>query len=241
MRAESRTRRWGRAAIPLLLVPFLLAAADPTGDAAACGGNRDGQPPDLVEARGEIAEFGTSAWWTLTFAQDLTLPDAQGHPFRVDVVIHDPGAPVFDVGFYRHVNRIVRFDATQDPGLQILLLPEGASNVFSAPAIEGRTMLIRVPGRILSDDEDETGTSPGLGRLRWNVIVRDEDTCDVLGNGLPIERFVRAAPEEPPVALPVQPGNGGSGWARVAIIVAIAGVAGAAVGATTYVRRSRSR
>jgi hypothetical protein len=84
--------------LPLLL--FLLAASDQTGDATHCGpGNRPGDPPDLVEARGEIVELGTSARWTLTFARSLAVPDTRGRPFRVDVVIHDLGAPVFDVGF----------------------------------------------------------------------------------------------------------------------------------------------
>jgi hypothetical protein len=229
-----------RAPAMLLLVPFLLAAADRTGDAAQCGpGARPGEPPDMVEARGEIVELGTSARWTLTFAERLRVPDDDGRPFRVDVVIHDPGAPVLDVGFYRDVNRIVRFDATRDPRLGILLLPEGGSNVFSPPRIQDRTMVIQVPGRILSDDDDETGTSPGLGQLRWSVIVRDEDTCDVLGDGRPIHRFVRADPAQQGAAAPA--GRSRPGWARAALLLGIAGLAGVAVGATTYVRRSRSR
>lgn len=232
-------RRAG-ALLLLPLVPFLLAASDPSGDPARCGpGNRTGEPPDLVEARGDIVELGTSARWTLTFARPLRVPDSRGRPFRVDVVIHDPGVPVFDVGFYRDVNRIVRFDATQHRQLGILLLPEGGSTVFSPPKIGGRTMVIQVPGRILSDDDDETGTSPGLGRLRWSVIVRDEDTCDLLGEGQPIQRFVRA--DRPQQGTAVSAGRTLPAWAKAALLVGTAGIAGVAVGATTYVRRSRSR
>jgi hypothetical protein len=183
-------------------------------------------------------ELGTSAQWTLTFAEPLRVPDAQGRPFRVDVVIRDPGAPVFDVGFYRDVNRIVRFDATRNPGLGILLLPEGASNVFSPPTIEHRTMVIQVPGRILSDDNDETGTSPGLARLRWSVIVRDEDTCDLLGDGRPVQSFVRA--DRPRQGAASAHERGLSDRVRAALLVGAAGIAGT-VGAMTYVRRSRSR
>ena len=53
------------------------------------GGTAEGAP-DLVEARGEIVELGTSARWELTFAEPLVMPDATGHPFRVDIAIHDP-------------------------------------------------------------------------------------------------------------------------------------------------------
>jgi hypothetical protein len=233
-----RPRVWAMILLPL--VPVLLAAADQTGDAAPCErGTRVGEPPDLIEADGAIVELGTSARWTLTFAEPLHVPDAKGRPFRVDVVIHDPGAPVFDVGFYRDVNRIVRFDAIRDSELGILLLPEGGSNVFSPPKIEDRTMVIQVPGRILSDDNDETGTSPGLGQLRWSVVVRDEDTCDLLGDGRPIQRLVPV--DRPPHGTAAPAGRSRPEWALAALLLGTAGLAAAAVGATTYVRRSRSR
>jgi hypothetical protein len=233
-----RPRTWAVLLLPL--VPVLVAAADQTGDAAPCGrGTAAGKPPDLIEAHAEIVERGTSARWTLTFADPLQVPDARGRPFRVDVVIHDPGAPVFDVGFYRGVNRIVRFDAIQDPELGILLLPEGGSNVFSPPKFEDRTMVIQVPGRILSDDNDKTGTSPGLGQLRWSVVVRDEDTCDLLGDGRPTQRLVRVDRPQHGTGAPDE--RSGPEWARAALLLGTAGLAAAAVGATTYLRRSRSR
>ena len=54
-------------------------------------------------------------------------------------------------------------------------------------------MTIQVPGRTLSDDEDLTGTSPGLESLPWTVIVRDGRACDFLGEGRPTERLRHAA------------------------------------------------
>ena len=61
-------------------------------------------------------------------------------------------------------------------------------------------MTIQVPGRILSADEDLTGTSPGLESLRWSVIVRDDRACDFLGSGRPSERLVPPPVEEAPPA-----------------------------------------
>jgi hypothetical protein len=185
MRA-ARACRWGL----LALAPLLIAAADPPDDVGGCrGGTADGAP-DLVEARGEIVELGTSARWELTFAEPLVMPDATGRPFRVDIAIHDPAVRGFTFGYYRNVNRLVRVDATVHHRTEILLLPERAQNVFNPPTVDGRSMTIQVPGRTLSDDEDLTGTSPGLAELRWTVIVRDETACDFLGSGRPTERFV---------------------------------------------------
>lgn len=198
MRAAG-ARRW----VPLLLLPILIAAADPRGDVVGCEGDGaqggDGAP-DLVEARGEIVELGTSARWELTFAEPLVIPDDAGRPFRVDVAIRDPGVRAFTFAYYRSVNRLVRVDATLGRRTEILLLPERAQNEFNPPIVEGRSMTIQVPGRTLSDDEDLTGTSPGLEELRWTVIVRDETVCDFLGDGRPTERLVVRA--EPSTAAP---------------------------------------
>jgi hypothetical protein len=190
MRA-GRARRWG----PLLLLPLVVAAADPPDDVVGCGGGGGEGAPDLVEARGEIVELGTSARWELTFAEPLMMPDATGHPFRVDIAINDPEVRGFTFGYYRDVNRLVRVDATVHHRTEILLLPERAQNVFNPPLVAGRSMTIQVPGRTLSDDEDLTGTSPGLEELRWTVIVRDEAACDFLGDGRPTERLTVSAGE----------------------------------------------
>ncbi len=185
----SRAGRARRAAV-IAIVPFLVAASDPTGDVAGCADRPGaGTPPDLVDARGEIVELGTSARWTLTFAEPLTVPDAVGRPFRVDIAIRDPDVPPLTFAYYTDVNRLVRVDATVAHDTEIYLLPERGANVFDPPIIEGATMTIQIPGRTLSADEDLTGTSPGLEALRWTVIVRDGRACDVLEDGRPTQRF----------------------------------------------------
>ncbi|MDP9119523.1 MAG: hypothetical protein M3M93_04480 [Actinomycetota bacterium] len=173
----------------IAITPVLIAASDPEGDVAGCLGGAGSGAPDLVEVNGEIVELGTSARWELTFAEPLTVPDGAGRPFRVDIAIRDLKVPVVTFAYYRNVNRLVRVDATVDHETEIYLLPERGTNVFNPPAVEGRTMTIQVPGRTLTDDEDLTGTSPGLEALRWTVIVRDGRACDFLGGGRPTERF----------------------------------------------------
>jgi hypothetical protein len=225
--------RW----VLLALVPLLLAAGDPSGDVAGCRGGSGSGAPDLLEAEGEIVEMGTSARWTLTFAEPLAVPDAEGRPFRVDVALLDPDVPALTFAYYRGVNRLVRVDATIEHPTQILLLPERGANVFNPPLVEGATMTIQVPGRTLSDDEDLTGTSPGLERLRWTVIVRDEAACDRLGDGRPTHRLVVLRETRPSAGGspgPAEPVTGGTPtwWVVVA--------AGAAIGAVAaYVLRRR--
>jgi hypothetical protein len=197
--------RW----VLLAIVPLLIAASDPKGDVAGCTGGPGAGAPDLVEARGEIVELGTSARWELTFAGPLTMPDPTGHPFRVDIAIRDPKAPALSFAFYREVNRLVRVDATVAHPTEIYLLPEHATNVFNPPAIAGRTIVVQVPGRTLTADELQTGTSPGLESLRWTVIVRDGRACDFLGDGRTTERLV----PQPEAAVPMEPGRAGlSPW-----------------------------
>ena len=174
----------------LALLPLLIAASDPEGDVVGCTGGAGSGAPDLLDAHGEIVELGTSARWELTFADPLTVPDAVGRPFRVDIAIRDPVVPALSFAYFRNVNRLVRVDATVGHRTEIYLLPERATNVFNPPIIEGASMTIQVPGRTLTADEDLTGTSPGLEALRWTVIVRDGGSCDFLGEGRPTERLV---------------------------------------------------
>ena len=219
----------------LALLPFLIAASDPEGDVVGCTGGAGSGAPDLVEAHGEIVEFGTSAVWELTFAEPLVVPDPVGRPFRVDVAIRDPDVPVQSFAYYRNVNRLIRVDATVGHRTEIYLLPERGTNVFNPPIVEGRSMTIQVPGRILTEDEELTGTSPGLRSLRWTVIVRDGRGCDFLGDGRPTERLVSRSSGTPsPEPEPTSDGSGLSPW----WIAAVAAVALLAIGGYV-VRRAR--
>lgn len=208
----------------LALLPFLIAAADPEGDVVGCRGGGGSGAPDLVEAHGEIVEFGTSALWELTFAEPLVVPDPVGRPFRVDVAIRDPDVPVQSFAYYRTVNRLIRVDATVGHRTEIYLLPERGTNVFNPPIVEGRSMTIQVPGRILTEDEELTGTSPGLASLRWTVIVRDGRGCDFLGDGRPTERLVsRPSITSSPEPEPTPDGSGLSpSWIAGAVVAILA-------------------
>jgi hypothetical protein len=219
--------RW----VLLAILPLLIAASDPGGDVVGCTGGAGSGAPDLVDARGEIVELGTSARWELTFAEPLAVPDPTGHPFRVDVAIRDPDAPAPSFAYYRHVNRLVRVDATVSHPTEIYLLPEHATNVFDPPAIAGPTMVIQVPGRTITEDEDQTGTSPGLRSLRWTVIVRDGRACDFLGDGRTTEQLVPQSEATPPT----EPGRASlSPW------WVVAGAAAALLAVAGYVvRRAR--
>ena len=218
-------RAGGARLVALLAIsPLLIAASDPEGDVAGCLGGAGSGAPDLVEAHGEIVELGTSARWELTFAEPLIVPDPAGHPFRVDIVIRDPDVPVQSFAYYRNVNRLVRVDATVDHRTEIYLLPERGTNVFNPPIIEDRSMTIQVPGRTLSDDEDLTGTSPGLESLRWTVIVRDGRACDFLGDGQPTERFLTQ-----PSGVAPGPAGPSPWWAVVGATVALLAIGGYAV------------
>ena len=227
-----KVARW----ILVPLVPFLVAASDPSGDVTGCAGGTGSGAPDLVRARGIIVELGTSARWELTFASPLRVPDPFGHPFRVDVAIFDPTAPPESFAYYHRINRIVRVDATVDHRTEIYLLPERAASEFLPPAIDGRTMTIQVPGRTLTEDRDLTGTSPGLRELRWTVIVRDERSCDFLGNGKATQRLV---PEASPTPRPQVQEPGRTPRPIGPWLVTFAGLALAAVAIGYVARRAR--
>jgi hypothetical protein len=215
------------AVVITLLLPLTLAASDPRNDAVACLGTHGrGDPPDLVAAVGRASEEGSSATWRLTFAHPLRVPDPTEPPFRVDVVIRDPKVPAVSFGDYRDFNRIVRFDATGgDARLELLFIAEGGHTLFDPPVIDGDTMTIRMPGRLLLG-ADEFGPA-AMQRLRWTVIVRDGGRCDLLGRGGPPTLRLQASPPgSPSVAItPSQPmGTGGpstGGDAVGVVIVAI--------------------
>jgi len=216
-------------AVALVAVtPLMMAAADPRGDAVRCTGVAGGgHPPDLVGAVGWLGEEGSSAVWRLSFDRPLAVPDPEEPAFRVDILVHDPTIPALSFDDYRHVNRIVRFDATaKDAPLALLFLPEGGSAPFNPPIVDGRTLTIQVPGRLLLG-EDRFG-QVDLTRLRWSVVVRDGGRCDLLGDGIPT---LRMATVPPPTSSPTgsgvpsgAPASSGSGVAVIGIaaIVAVA-------------------
>ena len=85
-----------------MLAPLLVAAADPAGDVGPCphvpAGHAPGTAPDLVSATGEIVELGTSIRIVLRFDESLVVPDPNGRPFRIDVVLFDPDVPPVEDG-----------------------------------------------------------------------------------------------------------------------------------------------
>jgi len=205
-----------------LLLPLSVAAADPRGDAVACRGTSGpGDPPDLVHAAGSIAEEGSSAVWRLTFSEPLRVPDPVDPSFRVDVVIRDPKVRSVAYGDYRDFNRIVRYDATsRDARTELLYIAEGGHTVFDPPVIDGDTITIAMPGRLLLG-ADEFGVS-AMQRLRWSVVVRDGGRCDLLGDGEPSLRLAAApspSPSSGAVASDRSVGGDGSGILIAAVVV----------------------
>ncbi|HTG47198.1 MAG TPA: hypothetical protein VK646_06060 [Actinomycetota bacterium] len=171
----------------ILLSPLLLAAADPPGDTGPCSGHGTalGSPPDLVSAEGWIGEDGTSAEWRLRFAEPLVVPDPSMPAYRIDILVRDPTVPTVTFAYrglrYRDLNRIIRFDATgPDQPLALIFIPEGGGAPFDTPVIDGDTMTILVPGRLLLGEIGDDLAKVDLTEMRWTVVVRDRDSCDFL-------------------------------------------------------------
>jgi hypothetical protein len=226
-----RVPRARTVAAVLLLAPLLLAASDPSGDVRPCrpSATGPGDPPDLIGGAGTVVEEGSSAEWTLRFADPLVVPDRVGHPFRVDILILDPSAPAMDVAYYHDLNRIVRYDAVPEQGVVILLLPERAQNVFLGGTVSGDTLTIQIPGRQITRDLDLEGVP--IQDLTWTAVVRDGHRCDVLGSFRPHLPMVGprvVAGVTTPSALPSPPSSapaastGGSGSAAWRWIVVLA-------------------
>ena len=223
----------------ILLLPLTLAFADPRGDAVRCKGVRGpGHPPDLVRALGWLGEEGSSAVWQLSFDRPLVIPDPEGPAFRIDVLVRDPRIPTMSLGDYQRVNRIVRFDArARDARLTLLFLPEGGSAFFNPPIVQGRTLTIQVPGRLLLG-EDQFG-KVDLTRLRWSVVVRDGGRCDLLGKGIPSHRMANVPPPTSSRAASAVPSTTPAPSASSTPVVAIAAVAVAALVVSLFVLRRR--
>jgi hypothetical protein len=171
-------------AVLLLVTPLLLAAArDPRGDVTSCADGSAVTDPaaDLVSVDAFTDELGSAAVWRLTFAAPLPVPDRSGAPLRIDVLVRDPKLPTVTLGDERGMNRLVRWDdvGAEQP-IDIVWLPRQGHTPFNPPVIDGRTVELRVPGRILLGEAPD-GTE-SVRRARWSVVVRDGEACDRLGD-----------------------------------------------------------
>jgi hypothetical protein len=222
----------------LSVLPLVLgaSASDPRGDTVACRGRAEAgdEVIDLLGAEAQATEGGGAIRFTVTFAAPLPVPDREGRPFRVDVLVRDPDVPTVSFAYYRGLNRIVRFDAIAEPALTILLLAERGSNSFFGARVEGARLVMELPGRLLTRDVDLEG--PALERLTWSVVARDEGTCDFLGDGRPTNAVAPADVILPPPSIPGHRPDG----IPVGPIALLA-VAGVAIGVTVYVWFGRRR
>jgi len=213
----------------LLAVPLLVAATpDRHGDVVACssGAPVTDAPADVVSVEGLAEELGTAAVWRVTFASPVPVPDQEGAPLRIDVLVRDPELPPARLGDERGMNRIVRWDdVSAAHPIDIVWLHGRGHTPFNPPIVEGRTVEITVPGRILLG-ERENGTE-SVRRARWSLLVRDGDACDRVG-GVPAFRLHEGpAPTvapHPTVAghFTDPPGSSGSGRAWIVFTLALA-------------------
>ena len=223
----------------VLATPLLLGAADPSGDLVPCeGAGHAGAdaPIDIVQARGTTAEDGLAMRFTITFAEPLPVPDLEGSPLRVDVLIDDPAVPELSVDYYRGLNRIVRFDDVgAKAGIVILLLPERTQSPFtSGMRLDGDRLTLTLPSRMVMPDPDLAGFD--YRELRWTVVARDETTCDFLGERArpthALKVLAESASPAPGASTPVAASDGGGGLISVGFVfwclvgIAVGGAAG---------------
>ena len=212
------------------VVPLVMAARDPKDDVVACSGGGTavvGSSADVVAVDGQAAELGTAAVWRITFAEPLHVPDRDGAPLRIDVLVRDPLIAPVTLGDERGMNRIVRWTDTGADALEdVRWVYERSNTTFNPPAIDGRTVTITVPGRILLG-EAENGTE-NVERARWSVLVRDGDVCDRVGD-VPVYRLRDVAPSPSPTVshllpsrspspAPADPGSR-AGWVITLILL----------------------
>jgi hypothetical protein len=231
----------------VVLAPLLLGAADPGGDLVACASRRPtaSEGPDIVFASGGIVELGQTLRFELRFTDPLVVPDEEGRPFRIDVLVRDPSARAYSFEYYRGVNRIVRLDAVAEPELEIVLIPERALNRFPARPPQGEQLVIELPGRLLTETDDVEGLD--LTKLRWTVVVRDEAACDFLGNGRATRRLrADAGATSAPPASPSRSTDdligaaldGPLPWVAAALVGAAGGLAAGALSRRRRTERS---
>jgi hypothetical protein len=187
----------GRRRIALLVAaPLLLAAKDPRGDVVSCASGAPVRGPDIVAVRGDARELRTVAVWRLTFARPVDVPS----DLRIDVLVRDPRLPPVTRGDERGMNRIVRWDAIGDDAtIAIIWLPHDGATSFDPPSVDGRTVTLIVPGRLLLG-ESANGVE-SVRRARWNIVVRAGGACDRFGGDVPSERLA-LGPKPSPSPLP---------------------------------------
>jgi hypothetical protein len=211
------------------VAPLLIAARDPKGDVVNCVSGAAVTDPaaDVVAVDGQAAELGTAAVWRVTFAEPVAVPDHDGAPLRIDVLVRDPLIAPVTLGDEHGMNRIVRWDDTgADATENVMWVYERNNTTFNPPAIDGRTVTMTVPGRILLG-EAENGTE-FVQRARWSVLVRDGDACDRVG-GAPVYRLRDVAPSPTPNGVRIVPtlvpsptaadAGSGTGWLITAIVL----------------------
>jgi len=233
----------------VLLAPLLLASADPPSDLVSCDGTtvpRLHAPIDILRASGTTAEDGLALRFTITFAEPLPMPDEQGRPLRVDVLLDDPTVPELSVAYYRGLNRILRLDAVSaSPGLTVLLLPERSDDRFTnGVQVDGDTLTMTIPSRMVMPDPDLAGFD--YSGLRWTVVAQDQGTCDILGARARPTRHIKVLTSEPspspsPDAVATTPVPGGAlvpGGLVTECLLAI--VVGGAAGFAVARRRRRA-
>jgi hypothetical protein len=222
-------RRAGALAL-IAVLPLVMAARDPKGDVVDCasGAAVSDATADVVAAQGEAAELGTAAVWRITFAKRLPVPDHDGVPLRIDVLVRDPLIAPVTLGDEHGMNRIVRWDDTGPEALEnVMWVYERSATTFNPPAIDGRTVTVTVPGRILLG-EAENGTEY-VQRARWSVLVRDGNACDRVGD-VPRYSLQRAEAAPSPTVSHLIPSRSPSpaatdarspaGWVIVVILLA---------------------
>jgi hypothetical protein len=228
----------------LLCAPLLVGFTDPPGDLVSCTGTTVANaeaPIDILRASGSAVQDGQALVFKITFAGDLPVPDREGRPLRVDVLLNDHDVPAVSFEYYRNLNRIVRFDDIAPATLQILLLAEKAQNVFSGVRAEGDTLRLELPTRIVARDGDLAGFD--LAGLRWTVLSRDGSTCDFLGVARPTLKLdVVSTPSPGPSSpAPTSPladtGGGGSGGFVLACVLGVLVGGGIGFGAAQWRRR----
>ena len=132
--------------------------------------------------------------------------------FRIDILVRDPTIPTVSFAYrglhYRDLNRIIRFDATStEQPLELLFIPEGGAAPFDPPVIDGGTLTLQVPGRLLLGEVGDDLGKVDLTEMRWTVVVRDMETCDFLAgdDGRPSRPLQTTPPVEVAGLSPANP------------------------------------